>query len=539
MAMICSACGRRYADGTYYCTVDHTQLTPTDDPYLGHVVGRYRLLKQIGKGGFGVVYLASHTELEGNYAAVKILRKKFVSDEQLVGRFRREAQVCSQINHENVVQIYDFGFDDALGFFYIMEYLDGVSLSELMRAYPNGMPIPRLLPILRQICSALQRAHSLMVVHRDLKPSNILLIKRFEQEDIVKILDFGIAKVLQGEGGENMTVTGQIVGSPRFMSPEQARGRHSEVDPRSDLYSLGVMVFWLLTGRLPFESKQLARLLYMHVKKDPPTLSSMGRPFSTQMEALVQSSLAKEKDARPANASDFYHLFEAAAQYEKMPSGAWDAVGAYDAKMTPAPMYAAASASYSYDQSNDITDTPSSMSYPPTHPPVDQSNSFQSPPASPDFAGGAFDDDDEVSHTVVETADIPEDPAGSDNNLDTMLISRGESEKVRNAWAQQNEAQNHSGRHSSLIAQSKITPLPPLPPNTGRPSVAPAPAPAAAPHVASSWKTLLWALLLGILLGGMGLLGWQWYQRSQKAPSGSGMLQQPQEPSRSFEQRPA
>ena len=310
--MVCPQCGKRYPEGTTLCEVDGQRLAPlAEDPYVGCQIDKYRLEKRIGRGGFGVVYLAQHLGLS-NQVAVKILKKQFVTDEQLVERFRREARVSSQINHENVVQTLDFGYDNDLGFYYIMEYLDGISLTQLMKSYPQGMPSSRMLPILKQICLALDQAHAINVVHRDLKPSNIFLIKKFAQSDIVKVLDFGIAKVIQGEEGKGVTVTGQIVGSPRFMSPEQARGRHTEVDPRSDIYSLGVMVFWMLTGRLPFESKQLARLLYMHVKTPPPTLASVSPSsyFPPQLEQVVASALAKSKNERPPTAGDFYYQLE-------------------------------------------------------------------------------------------------------------------------------------------------------------------------------------------------------------------------------------
>lgn len=314
--MVCPQCGKRYPADTEVCQTDGTRLSSlTEDSYIGYHIANFRIKERIGRGGFGLVYLAEHLEL-GHEVAIKILRQQYTSDDQLVERFKREARVSSQIRHPNVVQISDFGFDPTIGFYYIMEYLAGISLADVMKSYTRGMHIERMLPILRQICAALDVAHSHNVVHRDLKPSNIFLVEMFGQSDFVKILDFGIAKVLQGEEGQGVTATGQIVGSPRFMSPEQARGRHHEVDQRSDIYALGVMIFWMLTGRLPFESKQLARLLFMHIKTPPPTLNSVRSAphFTPALEAIVAAALAKEKEARPSTAGELYRLLEQACQ---------------------------------------------------------------------------------------------------------------------------------------------------------------------------------------------------------------------------------
>lgn len=312
--MVCPQCGKRYPPGVEICQADGSTLSPlNEDPYLGYKITNFEIKKRIGRGGFGLVYLAEHVNL-GSQVAIKILRKQYITDEQLVERFKREARVSSQLRHPNVVQISDFGYDDTIGFYYVMEYLDGISLSQVMKSYTRGMPLERLLPILQQICSALDMAHGNNVVHRDLKPSNIFLIEMYGKPDVVKILDFGIAKVLQNEEGQGVTATGQIVGSPRFMSPEQARGRHNEVDPRSDIYALGVMVFWMLTGRLPFESKQLARLLFMHIKAPPPTLNSIRSAphFTPQLEAVIAAALAKEKPSRPSTAGEMYRRLEEA-----------------------------------------------------------------------------------------------------------------------------------------------------------------------------------------------------------------------------------
>lgn len=306
--LTCPRCGRRYAPGVQVCTVDGSRLLQVRaDPYLGKVVGHYRLAERIGKGGFGVVFRAEHMEL-GVPFAVKVLRRAYGEDTTLVERFKREARVTMLLRHENVVNTSDFGKDEEAGFYYVMEYLEGVSLTGLMADHRYGLVPDRVIHIVEQICSALDRAHSINIVHRDLKPSNVFLISRSGDRDFVKVLDFGIAKIVlppDVEGG--FTATGQIVGSPKYMSPEQAKGVHSEIDARSDIYSLGVMVYWMLTGRPPFESKQLARILYMQVKDPPPRLADK-RPevsFPQALEDVLASALAKPKDKRPSSAGEF------------------------------------------------------------------------------------------------------------------------------------------------------------------------------------------------------------------------------------------
>src|SRR4051812_44237688 len=236
---------------------------PTDDPLIGRVLSeRYRILRKVGEGGMGTVYLSEHALIEKKIA-LKVLFPELTRRADLVARFLQEAKSASRIGHENVIDISDFG-QSPEGLVYIaMEYLDGQDLGQLLKA-AGPLTWPRARPILMQIAKALRAAHEHGIIHRDMKPENVFLIQRDARPDFVKVLDFGIAKSIgQDDGGPRLTQAGMIFGTPEYMSPEQAQGQAP--DHRVDIYALGCLMYHLLTGEVPFESDNFMGTLTKHM----------------------------------------------------------------------------------------------------------------------------------------------------------------------------------------------------------------------------------------------------------------------------------
>jgi len=278
-------------------TVPETQPTPGADPLVGMVLDRYRVLEKIGEGGMGAVYAVEHVMLQKRMA-MKLLRAELSSNKDLVTRFQNEAVAAGRIGQENIVAVTDFGrTPDGLVYF-VMEELHGKSLAEVIRA-EGGLSMARTMGIAAQVCRALQAAHQAGIVHRDLKPENIILAVREGVVDFVKVLDFGIAKTTEQQPtGTRLTQVGMIVGTPEYMSPEQASGKH--VDPRSDVYSLGVVLFEMLTGRLPFNGDNVLHILMKHQTEKPPTLAEArpGTKFSAAVELMIFKALSKRPEDR-------------------------------------------------------------------------------------------------------------------------------------------------------------------------------------------------------------------------------------------------
>jgi serine/threonine protein kinase len=252
---------------------------------------RYRLLRMLGQGGMGTVYLAQHTTLARTFA-VKLLNPRYAARADIAERFLQEAKAVSRIEHDNVVGVTDFGTSEDGAAFLVMEHLRGESLAALCKR-EAPLPWPRVRHIMTQLCRALQAAHDVGVVHRDIKLENILRTERGSDADFIKVLDFGLAK-LQTGGGLRLTRTGVVLGTPDYMSPEQARG--APTDHRTDIYAAGVVMYVLLCGRPPFRAKNFMGMRNQHllVTPEPPSAHAREAGISEEMDAVVLRALAKD-----------------------------------------------------------------------------------------------------------------------------------------------------------------------------------------------------------------------------------------------------
>ncbi len=265
----------------------------------GGKLGQYVLEEPIGEGSFAMVYRARHALLR-RPVALKIL-KPATTSEVTVARFEREVQTTSHLTHPNTVAIYDFGHTAEGLFYYAMEYLNGLSLRELVTRF-GPLPEGRVIYILRQVCGSLAEAHSFGLVHRDVSPRNVILNHRGGQGDVVKVLDFGLVKAVNPRLQFALTSNDSMLGTPQYMSPEAIK-YPDQVDARSDLYSLAAVGFFLLAGRPPFEADTLADLLELHSTTPPPRLSeTVKTPVSVEFEKLIVNCLAKDKASRPLSA---------------------------------------------------------------------------------------------------------------------------------------------------------------------------------------------------------------------------------------------
>jgi len=279
-------------------------------------LGRYRLKEKIGSGGMGDVYLAEH-RLMKRPCAIKVIRAEKAGDPRAIARFEREVKATSRLNHWNSISIYDYGRTSDGTFFYVMEYVTGLSLQELV-VRRGALAPARAIYLLKQICSALIEAHSMQLVHRDIKPANLMVTELGSAFDVVKLLDFGLAKpvtdALPKNEDSELTVAGSLTGSPLYMSPEQALGE-MQADQRSDIYAVGGVAFYMLTGRPTFESGATLKVLLSHIHEKAVAPSSVqknghGPPISPALDAIVLKCLEKSPSERFQTARELFDALQ-------------------------------------------------------------------------------------------------------------------------------------------------------------------------------------------------------------------------------------
>lgn len=298
----CPECGLELAGENAICACDSSLPEgpiQIRDPLLGTILnGTYEIQDAIGRGGMGVVYKARDILMERT-VAIKMLHAHLARDQQSVQRFKQEARAASAMNHNNVITVFDFGISENHQPFLIMDYIQGRSLSTLIDE-AKGLPHERAVHIFAQVCDALHAAHSKGVIHRDLKPSNIMIVQTRDDPDFVKIVDFGIAKLLPSSGkqAQNLTQTGELFGSPLYMSPEQFLGKR--LDERTDIYAMGCVMYEALIGKPPFTGEHVLETMYKHIN-EPPVKFSAARPdlkIPPKLEAIVMRALEKDEDQR-------------------------------------------------------------------------------------------------------------------------------------------------------------------------------------------------------------------------------------------------
>jgi len=304
---VCPVCGTEYGDEAAFCSRDRSSLRPvaaeSSAGLVGQLIGeRYQVERRLGQGGMGEVYLARHV-LMGRPCALKVMNQALSQDPDAVSRFNREATNASRISHPNVCTVYDFGLTPDGLVYLAMEFVEGRALSQLLDD-TGPLPVQRAAELVAQCAHGLQVAHDLGIVHRDLKPDNIMVTPGKDRE-IVKLVDFGIAKAAETGSGQRVTRTGFVVGTPEYMAPEQLAG--DPLDGRSDQYGLALVFYRAITGVLPFEGTSLQETLVKRLT-DPPRPLAIARPdvpFPRGLQGVMDRALARDPEARYPTVTGF------------------------------------------------------------------------------------------------------------------------------------------------------------------------------------------------------------------------------------------
>lgn len=311
----CPKCGTEYPDSTTLCPSDGVALEKTDDSLLGQILAdKYRIEERLSEGGMGTVYRGTHVLMDKT-VAVKVLRPSFAADEKIVARFSREARAASKISHPHALSVTDFGEAENGVVFLVMEYLNGKTLKAIIRQ-EGPMPLPRAVEILRQVGGALDAAHGEGVVHRDLKSDNIMLLSS-SGTDYAKVLDFGIAKIKEPEGEYNPALTAPdlVIGTPQYMSPEQC-SQSPGIDARSDIYSLGVILYEMLVGHVPFTGGSPTAIMLKHLQQPAPSVLDERRDVPEAVGRVVARAMEKRLEDRYQTVGELVEDFTIAAGME-------------------------------------------------------------------------------------------------------------------------------------------------------------------------------------------------------------------------------
>ncbi|HKG61366.1 MAG TPA: protein kinase [Pyrinomonadaceae bacterium] len=299
----CPKCGVEYPDATTLCPADGVALEKDPDSLVGMTLaGKYRIDARLNEGGMGTVYRGCHVLMDKT-VAIKVLRPSLAADEKIVARFSREARAASRITHPNAISVTDFGEDESGNVFLVMEFLSGRTLKHVIRE-EGPLPLARVVDITRQIGDALNAAHEQGIVHRDLKSDNIMLVDTMTS-DHAKVLDFGIAKINEPDGvvDTGLTAPNLVIGTPQYMSPEQC-SQDVEIDARSDIYSLGVILFEMLVGHVPFSGDSPTIVMMKHLQEPVPSILEERSDLPASVARVVARAMAKVRDNRYQNVAE-------------------------------------------------------------------------------------------------------------------------------------------------------------------------------------------------------------------------------------------